>query len=306
MKITFVGPGEINIPPNGWGALETVVWNQFVNLQKMGHTVNIINEKDTNLTYQRILETQPDIVHLHYGKHWQIMPYLKCKKIVTSHDGGFLYSQAFHKNLTRSFFKDCNFFVLTSWEKQLLLDSGIDESKIKILPNGVDNSQFKITDQPKFKDKSICLGKIDQRKRQAFLQSLDCNICFAGQNTIAEFNPLDDNYLGLWDREKVFSELTNYNNLVLLSVSELHPLVCLEALAAGLGLVVSEVAAQNLDLSQPFISMVPQDQIDNPEIVKAVITKNRELCSRTPRNIIKEYAKTFDWTEILKKYESYL
>jgi len=306
MKITFVGPGEINIPPNGWGALETVVWNQFANLQKMGHTVNIINEKDTNLTYQRVLETQPDIVHLHYGKHWQIMPYLKCKKIVTSHDGGFLYSQAFHKNLIRSFFKDCNFFMLTSWEKQLLLDSGIDESKIKILPNGVDNGQFKITDQPQFKDKSICLGKIDQRKRQAFLQSLDCNICFAGQNTIAEFDPLDNNYLGLWDRETVFSELTNYNNLVLLSVSELHPLVCLEALAAGLGLVVSEVASQNLDLSQPFISMIPQDQIDNTELVKTTIVKNRELCSSISRNIIKEYAQTFDWIEILKKYESYL
>jgi hypothetical protein len=306
MKITFVGPGEISIPPSGWGALETVVWNQYINLQKMGHTVTIVNEKDTNETYQKVLQTKPDIVHLHYGKHWQIMPYLDCKKIVTSHDGGFLYSQSFHKNLIRSFFKDCNFFMLTSWEKQLLLDNGVDNSKIKILPNGVDNGQFRITDKPKFKDKSICLGKIDQRKRQAFLQSLDCGICFAGQNTIAEFNPLDDNYLGLWDRTMVFNQLTNYTNLVLLSVSELHPLVCLEALSAGLGLVVSEVAAQNLNLSQPFISMIPQDQIDNEEIVKSTIIKNRELCSNISRNIIKEYAQTFDWKEILKKYESYL
>jgi glycosyltransferase involved in cell wall biosynthesis len=306
MKITFVGPGEISIPPSGWGALETVVWNQYINLQKLGHTVNIINEPDTNITYHKVLETQPDIVHLHYGKHWQIMPYLNCRKIITSHDGGFLYSQTFHKNLINSFFKDCEFFILTSWERQLLLDSGIDDSNIKILPNGVDNSQFKITDQPQFIDRSICLGKIDQRKRQAFLQSLDCNISFAGQNTIPEFNPLDDNYLGLWDRNMVFNQLTHYNNLILLSVSELHPLVCLEALAAGLGLVVSEVAAQNLDLSQPFISMIPQDQIHDSEIVKTAIIKNREVCSNTPRNIIKEYAKTFDWTEILKKYESYL
>ena len=306
MKIALVAPGEMDIPTNGWGALETVVWNQHVNLNKMGHETFIINENDTTKTYHKIIDMNPDIVHLHYGKHWEMIPYLKCKKIITSHDGGFLYSQSFHKNLIKNFFQDCTFFILTSWEKQLLLDNGINENNIKILPNGVDNSLFRISDNPKFINKSICLGKIDNRKRQAFLQSLNCNIHFAGQNTIPEFNSLDDNYLGLWNRNDVYNNLTEYANLILISSSELHPLVCLEALASGLGLVVSEAAAQNLDSSKLFISIIDQEDIEDTEIVSSTILKNREACSKIDRKSITDYAKTFDWTEILKKYERYL
>ena len=88
--------------------------------------------------------------------------------------------------------------------------------------------------------------------------------------------------------------------------SELHPLVCLEALASGLGLVVSEAAAQNLDSSKLFISIIDQEDIEDTEIVSSTILKNREACSKIDRKSITDYAKTFDWTEILKKYERYL
>ena len=32
MKITHVTPGLITIPPNGWGAIEKVIWNYNLNL----------------------------------------------------------------------------------------------------------------------------------------------------------------------------------------------------------------------------------------------------------------------------------
>ena len=306
MKITFLTPGEISIPPVGWGALETVVWNQYSGLKQLGHDVSIVNEQNSSSAYHQILDINPDIVHLHYGKHWQIMPHLKCKKIVTTHDGGFLYSIPFHQNLIRHFLQDCTFFILTSWEKALLLQNGIDNINIKILPNGVNNNSFRISDKPKYKNKSICLGKIDQRKRQSLLQSLDCDIHFVGQNTIPEFNPLDDNYLGLWDRDAVHDNLTDYANLILISDSELQPLVCLEALSAGLGLVISEAASQNLDSSKPYISVIPQDKITDQNLIRSTILKNREICLNTNRQSIVDYAKTFDWSEILKKYVSYL
>ena len=31
MKITQVTPGLITIPPNGWGAIEKVIWNYHLN-----------------------------------------------------------------------------------------------------------------------------------------------------------------------------------------------------------------------------------------------------------------------------------
>jgi glycosyltransferase involved in cell wall biosynthesis len=306
MKICFIAPGEISVPPTGWGALETVVWNQYSNLKKNGHDVSIINEKNPQDILNTIHQINPDIVHLHYGSHYEIMPHIKCRKIITNHDGSFLLSKQFHESILRKYLYDCEFFILTSWEKDFLLNMGISPQKVKILPNGVDFNAFNFKAEPEFSDSSICLGKIDKRKNQAFIQSLNAGVYFAGQNTISEFNSLDEKYLGSWTREQVYENLTNYTNLVLISSLELQPLVCLEALSAGLGLVISEAAAQNLDASLPFITIIPQDLIYNAEIVSAAISNNRDSCIHIGREAIREYAETFSWNNLIQKYNNFL
>jgi glycosyltransferase involved in cell wall biosynthesis len=306
MKICFIAPGEISVPPTGWGALETVVWNQYSNLKKNGYDVSIINEKNPQDILNTIHQINPDIVHLHYGSHYDIMPHIKCRKIITNHDGSFLLSKQFHESIVRKYLYDCEFFILTSWEKDFLLNIGISPQKVKILPNGVDFNAFNFKAQPEFPNASICLGKIDKRKNQAFIQSLNAGVYFAGQNTISEFNSLDEKYLGSWTREEVYENLTNYTNLVLISSLELQPLVCLEALSAGLGLVISEAAAQNLDASLPFITIIPQDLIYNVEIVSAAISDNRDNCIHIGREAIREYAETFSWSNLIQKYNNFL
>ncbi len=306
MKICFIAPGEISIPPIGWGALETVVWNQYSNLKKSGHDVSIINEKNPQDILNTLQQINPDIVHLHYGSHYEIMPHIKCRKIITNHDGSFLLSKQFHESIIRKYLYDCEFFILTTWEKDFLLNIGVSPQKVKILPNGVDFDAFNFKAEPEFPDASICLGKIDKRKNQAFIQSLNAGVYFAGQNTISEFNSLDEKYLGSWTREEVYENLTNYTNLVLISSLELQPLVCLEALSAGLGLVISEAAAQNLDASLPFITIIPQDLIYNAGIVSAAISNNRDSCIVVGREKIRKYAETFDWINLTQKYISNL
>ena len=201
---------------------------------------------------------------------------------------------------------DCEFFILTSWEKELLGQIGIPPQDIKILPNGVDFHKFNRLSKPKYPNKSICLGKIDNRKRQAYLQQLCAEVVFVGQNHDPEFKPLDSNYLGSWTREQVFNNLTEYTNLILLSQSELQPLVCLEALAAGLGLVISESCRQNLDTSLPFISVVPNTKIEDQAFIKDLIISNREICNSLDRSKITEYAYSFDWSKIIQKYHQYI
>jgi glycosyltransferase involved in cell wall biosynthesis len=306
MKICFIAPGEIEIPPNGWGALETVVWNLKNQLEAIGHETSIINTTDQNLILQKINEINPDIVHLHYGRHWEIMPRIKCRKIITNHDGSFLEYKKIHESIVRSYLYDCEFFILTTWERDFLLNIGISPQKIKIVPNGVDFSKFNFKNEPAFPNHSICLGKIDYRKNQSFIQSLNCNVNFVGQNTISEFNSLDPLWLGPWTRDEVYQNLTDYANLVLISQLELQPLVCLEALSAGLGLVISESASQNLDVSLPFITVVQQDLIKNPEIVSLAISNNRDICNHIGRDKIREYALTKDWSEVAKYYNSCL
>lgn len=306
MKICFIAPGEIEIPPTGWGALETVVWNQYSNLEKNKHDVFIINEKNNQDILNVLQKINPDIVHLHYGSHFEIMPHIKCRKIITNHDGSFLLSMQFHESIVRKYLYDCEFFILTTWERDFLLNIGISPQKVRILPNGVDFNAFSFKEEPTFHNSSICLGKIDKRKNQAFIQSLNTGVYFAGQNTISEFNSLDEKYLGIWTREEVYKNLTDYTNLVLISELELQPLVCLEALSAGLGLVISEAAAQNLDASLPFITIIPQNLIHNAEIVSTSISNNREICGHIGRNKIRDYASKFDWSNIIKKYIDFL
>ena len=46
MKVCLIGPGYKPIPPIGWGAVESVVWDYYVNLKHNNISVNIINNKN--------------------------------------------------------------------------------------------------------------------------------------------------------------------------------------------------------------------------------------------------------------------
>ena len=37
MKIVLIGPGIMPIPPTGWGAVEILVWDTKIALEKLGH-----------------------------------------------------------------------------------------------------------------------------------------------------------------------------------------------------------------------------------------------------------------------------
>ena len=100
-------------------------------------------------------------------------------------------------------------------------------------------------------------------------------------------------------KEYLYSNLTDFSNLVLLSDGEAHPLVCMEALAAGLGIVISECAAANLDLNMPFIDVISEKDVYNIEYVSKIIAKNREI-SNEMRKEIREYSLKFDWKNVVE------
>ena len=49
MKIALIGPGIMQIPPDGWGAVEMLIWDYTVVLRELGHRVEIINTPDKEL-----------------------------------------------------------------------------------------------------------------------------------------------------------------------------------------------------------------------------------------------------------------
>ena len=71
---------------------------------------------------------------------------------------------------------------------------------------------------------------------------------------------------------------------------------------AGLGLVLSQYACANIDLSLPFVDVIPEDKIHDVAYVRAVIEKNR-VASLKNRYAIRRYAmEHFSWFNIVKRY----
>src|SRR5215467_1945521 len=67
MKILLVGPGIMPIPNDGWGAVENIVWQQKTYLERLGHSVDILNTRGWIAAF-RAKPSDYDIVHLHYDE----------------------------------------------------------------------------------------------------------------------------------------------------------------------------------------------------------------------------------------------
>ena len=303
MRISIIGPA-LPIPPKGWGAVESLIWDMKLSLNKLGHEVQIVNVGDPYHIINMINEFRPDFVHINYDDWIGLYPYIQYPCAVTTHFayierpelmGG--YKQRVFDQFTSI---KPNVFGLSNGINDIYNTlAGIPKDKLYLNPNGVMMENFRFSENPEFPDRSIYLAKVDHRKRQFLFQQID-SLYYAGNIAEQRFNQ-SKNYLGEWEKDCLYQNLTDYGNLVLLSDGEAHPLVCMEAFAAGLGVVVSEWATANLDLDRGFISVIPEDKIKNTPFVEEIIVKNREH-SIEHRQEILDYAKEFEWCTILKRH----
>ena len=67
MKIIIIGPGIMPIPPKGWGAVEILIWDYKEILEKLGHSVTIINTPDPNDIINSVNKLNADFVHIQYA-----------------------------------------------------------------------------------------------------------------------------------------------------------------------------------------------------------------------------------------------
>ena len=301
MKISIIGPGIMPIPPTGWGAVEILIWDSKNALESLGHEVQIVNTKNGVEIIKQINSFQPDFVHVQYDEFIPLIPYIQYPSAITSHFGYLERREMFNGyiNVANEFQRiKPNVFCLSEGiEKVYNVMFNIPKEKTFVTPNGVNIDRFRVTDTPKYSDRSLYLAKIDYRKRQHMFQSID-SLWYAGNIADNRFNQ-NKNYLGEWSKETLYNNLTEYGNLVLLSDGEAHPLVCMEALAAGLGVVVCQWGAANLDASKKFITVIPENKISDIAYVESKIIENREY-SRHHRKDILEYSKQFDWINVMR------
>ena len=301
MKIVLIGPGIMPIPPTGWGAVEILVWDTKIALEKLGHEVLIINTKNGREIIDQINNFRPDFVHVHYDEFVPIVPFIQYPNAITSHYGYLERPKMFggYTNVANEFMRvKPNVFCLSEGIEKVY-NIMFNITNTFVTPNGVNLNEFNYVSDPDYPDRSIYLAKIDYRKRQHLFQSID-SLWYAGNIADDRFNT-KKNYLGEWSKDRLYNELTDYGNLVLLSDGEAHPLVCMEALASGLGVVVCEWGKANLDTTKEFITVIPEDKIEDISYVEEQIIKNREY-SVAHRDEIREYGEQFDWVKVIEKH----
>lgn len=315
MKVALIGPGIISIPPQGWGAVEILIWDYYNALKCEGIDTIIINkirknsyeQLNVNSAYCKELiyeinKGEYDFVHIHYDCLFHIIPFLTCKAIGFTSHYPYINDQNYHNRdgftgifnfMVRN--KTSMNFVLAKKDYQYLLKQGAIEDKLFQLENGVSSNYFKFSKNPINKLRTIYLGKISDRKGQhKYCKLENIDIVGPGGNILL-------NWKGEWTREDVYSKLSQYGNLLLLSKGEADPLVVKEALMCGLGVVVNESSAKNLS-QEKFITIINDNNMDDLLMVQEAIEYNRKI-SITMREEIRNYAITkFGWNNLIKNY----
>jgi glycosyltransferase involved in cell wall biosynthesis len=312
MRIALIGPGIKEIPPKGWGAVESVIWDYYLNLKKINHDVVIINTSRQGEIIKKVNREKYDIVHIMYDDHISIVSRIKHGKILYTTHFAYLTSPELktkYNGYYNNFFKKAIRYgnkiyinALSEEIKNIYVREGFPNDRIRVLRNGAREDKFRFSKECKFKEKSIYLAKIEERKQQYKYQNIK-GIEFAGNFHNSSFDKNRDNYLGEWSKDYLYDNLTNYANLILLSDGEADPLVVKEALISGLGVIVSECAKANLDLEKDFIDVISDEKLDDLE---EIIIKNREI-SINKREEIRQYAlENFSWEKVLEDYNKLL
>jgi glycosyltransferase involved in cell wall biosynthesis len=320
MKIALIGPGIMPIPPVGWGAVEILIWDYFLELTNQGHSVDIINkirrtsaEQVPNTPYTRDLITEInqgnyDMVHIHYDCLCHIIPLLTCNKIaITSH---YPYIDQLDKHASDGFHYVFQFlchnhrhslFALSQKDYDTFVRFAQKPEKVFLLLNGANHTEITPLDRPgNNKDASIYMGKIEPRKNQQKYQALP-NVHFYGKCDNAVFTHLP-NYKGEKEHGELMQIMREYGSAVLLSSGENGtPLVIKEALMAGLPVVVNKHSMNDLDETLPFIDIIPDDKLDDLEYIDQVLIESRTKSHL--RDIIRKYAEeNFAWAVLIRKY----
>lgn len=251
MKIAQINPCLIPIPPNGWGAIERIIWNYSLSLKKMGHEVDIIDIKSVNLE-------RYDIIHSHVWNHCYELYERNIPYIFTFHDHhAYVYGK-------QSKVYEYNLIAMRNSIKSIVPATYLIEyfENIPIyLRHGVDLSFYK---QYKHRDsdiKLLCVGNnglaerpdVDRKGFRCAIEAADylnMPITIVGPtNSNKKFFELNSDLLK--PNVSVKYDLTDvelleeYNNShILIHATDIEaghpPLTILEAAATGMPIITTE------------------------------------------------------------------
>jgi autotransporter strand-loop-strand O-heptosyltransferase len=313
MKITQVTPGLITIPPNGWGAIEKVIWNYHLNSINQGH--------ESEIKYLNEVDGSSDIVHIHVANlaleaHKMGIPY-----IFSLHDHH-VVEYGRESELYKTNLEAIKNSIISICHAEFLVNYFMETDKLFYLSHGVDTKFF---DNPNPTDisnhKILCLANngfaynqsIDRKGFRYAIEAareLDLEITVAGPDNNKNFFESNPDLLGYKklnvvygnpDEESIKKLYNTHTIFVHPSILEAgHPnLTLLEAMSCGLPTVGTYDGT-------PKIGGLRKIERSTESVVnglKYVIENWTELYNET-----KETRINFDWSIITKRlidiYES--
>lgn len=311
MKIVNVTPGLIPIPPNGWGAVEKIIWEQHLNLEKQGY--------DSSIRYLREVPNDADIVHIHIAN-----------LALEAHELGIPYYFTMHDHHTVYYGKDTHVYKTNLQAMQHAIKSFVPAKYLvdyfegipMYVSHGVNSDHFspgkvnmngsvKYITKTVQQHKLLCvanngyiLNNAEDRKGFSYAinaaKKLNLPITIAGPSNNKKYfeqNPVDyDNITILYDLTEEELLRVYREHSIFVSPSELeagHPnLTLLEALSCGL----------------PVVSTF--ESLDAPKGI-IVIERNDDSVTRGIQEAIQKYdyysylarkqAEALDWSHITTK-----
>ncbi len=304
MKITQVTPGLIQIPPNGWGAIEKIIWEYSNSIKKIGHQCDIKYLNDVEVS---------DIVHIHVANlaieaSKKGIPY-----IFSLHDHHVVHygknSALYQENL-----KAIKGSIISFTHAEFLVDYFDETDKLFYLSHGVNTEIYKSNKKSKTEHKLLCvanngLGGDQTYDRKGFglaieaAKRLNLPITIAGPDNNRNFfehhqHLLDYENLNLIftnPDEKSLIELYN-DHTIFLHPSMLeagHPnLTLLESVSCNVPVVGTYLGSQKIE----GMVVVERDVEKIVNGIKSVMDNYEYFVEKT--NVDRE---KFDWDSVVGK-----
>lgn len=297
--------------------------------------------------FWRFIPRSYDIIHLHNFNlfpHFFIFVYVFIKrkickvsspKLVITLHGGFtpwwrefniiarVIKLIYHKTLGRLFLNYVadKIIAVSEWEREQLINEGINSRKIVLIPNGVENEAFTLPKQEsekysKYKPYLLFIGRITKLKNIdtaiRWLKELrGVNLVIAGpiqdkeyyhylRKLVADLN-LHERviFLGRVSNEEKYKLIDNALAVILLSHNEGEPITIKEAMARGKPVIVSNIPVFKYLVSDGRNGFIVASREDFKKAVSTLLSCKSLLLKISENN--KKVADSWKWPFIAEK-----